>query len=83
MEQISEYDSVSPRGYIQSFMACSMASGKLHQSVLLIRPRISLPDAATDSTSEPLSAVKTAVPVSSKLWTLIYCYLYTNSSLFD
>lgn len=47
---------------------------------LLIRRAISLPDAATGSTSRPLLEGEMAVPVSPKLWTSIYCCFFTNSS---
>lgn len=64
--QTYDYNGVTPR-------ACSRACGALHQSVLLIRLSNSLPDTATESTSEPLFAGGTVVPVSPKLWSSIYC----------
>lgn len=70
----------TPMGYTQNFRACSMACGKFHNFVLLIRQSISLPDATTDSTSGPLSVCETAVPVSLKHWTSRYCCIFANNS---
>lgn len=54
-----------------------------NQPVILIRLHISRPAAAPDSTSWPLSAGKTLVPVSPKCWTSIYCWASQTPHLFS